>query len=135
MIKSLISRIKQATIGLTTFQFGVKVAENLDGKDMYPLTYMEFPLLSIIETNSNFLSFESKVILYVITQRIEKTSEEELDQLQAMSDIVNKILYNLANEQLSNVSTITYTGMVDNQFSDDCNGFRLEFNILTQDEC
>ena len=135
MIKSLISKIKQATIGLTTFQFGVKVAENLDGKDLYPLTYMEFPLLSNIDTNSNFLLFDTKVILYVVTQRILKTSEEELDQLEAMSKIVNQILYNLADEQLSNVSTITYTGIIDNQFSDDCNGLRLEFNIQSDDEC
>ena len=135
MIKAIIDTVKQATIGLSTFQFGVRVLENKVGKDLYPLSYMELPLLSNIETNSNFLLFDVKVVLYVITQRILKTDEEELEQLDAMSQISKQILYNLANEQLANVSMLTYSGIVDNTFSDDCNGIRLEFNIQLNDEC
>lgn len=135
MIKSIIDTVKQAAIGLASFKFGVTVMENKTGKDIYPLCYMELPLLSNIETNSNFLLFDVKVVLYVITQRILKTDEEELEQLDAMSQLSKQILYNLDNEQLSNVSMLTYSGSVDNMFSDGCNGIRLEFNIQLNDEC
>ncbi len=131
MLKNLINIIKNATEPFTTFQVGVKVLENINGDDIYPLSYMELPILSTItETYEQGLLIENKIILYVVTQRIDKTYEEDIEQLDQMYNLTTKILANLS-DKITNVSFITYNGIIDNQFSDDVNGVRIEFTITT----
>ena len=136
MIKTIIDKIKQATIGITSFDIGVKLLMNVTGKDLYPLTFMDITNMPIsVDTDSKPLIFDYKVTLYVVIQRLLNTSLEELEQLDAMSILCTQILNNLKNELLSNVSMITVSGVIDSAFADGCNGIRLEFNIKLYDKC
>lgn len=133
MIISLNNILKEACLPYTSYKIGVQVEENKSGNDIYPLTYIELPIISDIEV-SDGIRYNSKIIMYVVTQRIEKTEEETLIQLNDMYNITSQILLSL-QDYITNVSLLTYTGIVDNQFSDDCNGVRVEFTIIHYYKC
>jgi hypothetical protein len=134
MIKQLYNVLKEATMPYTTFSFGVEVTKNLNGDELYPLTHVELPLLSNLDSTytdtSNFT-----VVMYVVEQRIDKTQSEELEQLDRTYLLALDILKQLSKYQLDNVTILTYVGNVENNFTDDCNGVRVQFNIILNKKC
>jgi hypothetical protein len=131
MIKELKNILEAATIGLTSFKFDVSLLKNNNGDDTYPLTFIELPLLSLVDIESNGIQYISNVTLLIVTQRIDKTEEEQLNQLQDMYNLANQILDRLYINGISDISVLTYTGIINNEMSDDVNGVRVEFKIRT----
>lgn len=133
MILSLYNTLRGATLPYTSFTFGVRVTENLDGKDLYPLTHIEIPILSSLDLNNGI--YTHNIVMYVVQQRVDKTAEEELQQLNECYNLATRIIRDLYDLVIGTPTFLTYSGIVDNQFSDDCNGVRVEFQINTSIRC
>lgn len=132
MLEQIFQMLSDAavTIGVK-YQIGVKQLESNSGEDLYPMIYLELPML-ITETETT-ITFS--ITGYSLLKRVTQLKDEELSQISQAFDIARLYLSKLEAKGFRGSSYLTYSGVELALFSDDVNGIRFEFGTTITKIC